>query len=430
MRILIVSYYFPPFMNVGGFRAASWAEEWRKAGHEISVLTSDGSERGFCEFFHTEGVQGVRILPVRNPIQEMVNEEYEKAAASRPGFKQRLKKYLPILDSSVLWAKEAEKRIRKETARTGAFDVIVSTAFPASDHLVAWRLSRRLGAEWVADFRDWYGEIDGDEPERAWTRRLWLKRLFRRWSKDMSFATTVSPGLAEFLADDFPHCRIEVIYNGYFEENYPTEWRNDSGPGAYEVLYTGSWGDDPEPLVPLFEAFRLLRARGVEPPPLRFTGKENQRLRAALPRDVSVEFIGTFSNREIAVRQRQAGFLLLAPLRGIGILHTKTFEYLAVGRPILVLADEESELRNAVFGKDRRAYSLNRDPAKIADFIVAWRNRATDREDLYSESEIGTFSREAQADRLLALISRAVSLHAKAGGGDMVARPDSGLGQA
>ncbi|MCK5687273.1 hypothetical protein KAJ27_24270 [bacterium] len=40
MRILVVSYYFPPMNSVASLRIFSWARVWADAGHRITVLTA------------------------------------------------------------------------------------------------------------------------------------------------------------------------------------------------------------------------------------------------------------------------------------------------------------------------------------------------------------------------------------------------------
>ena len=39
MKILIVSYYFPPQNSIASLRPYSWAKWWSRAGHDVTVLT-------------------------------------------------------------------------------------------------------------------------------------------------------------------------------------------------------------------------------------------------------------------------------------------------------------------------------------------------------------------------------------------------------
>lgn len=38
MKILIVSYYFPPQNSIASLRPYSWAKWWRRAGHDVEKI--------------------------------------------------------------------------------------------------------------------------------------------------------------------------------------------------------------------------------------------------------------------------------------------------------------------------------------------------------------------------------------------------------
>ena len=45
MKILIVSTYFPPANSIASLRPYSWAKWWSRAGHDITVLTTEKDKR-------------------------------------------------------------------------------------------------------------------------------------------------------------------------------------------------------------------------------------------------------------------------------------------------------------------------------------------------------------------------------------------------
>ena len=44
MKILIVSTFFPPQNSIASLRPYSWAKWWSRAGHDVTVLTTEKEE--------------------------------------------------------------------------------------------------------------------------------------------------------------------------------------------------------------------------------------------------------------------------------------------------------------------------------------------------------------------------------------------------
>ncbi len=61
MKILIVSFFFPPQNAIGGQRPYSWAKYWSRKGHEVHVLTPI-KEAGLC----TNSAFVVHEVPMSN----------------------------------------------------------------------------------------------------------------------------------------------------------------------------------------------------------------------------------------------------------------------------------------------------------------------------------------------------------------------------
>lgn len=411
MRILIISYYFPPFMNVGGFRAMSWARRFHDAGHEVTVIKGEGREAASCAYFEEELGRELRVLAVRNPL--LAEASTTAAPPAKPRFealKDVARAMVPTLDGYVAWSRAALAAARAEATERGDFDAVVSTSFPLSAHEAAYRLSRGGRAVWVADFRDFYGQFGSNKVSRRSPRGAFLARRLAAYGRRIDLAVTVSGRLQSLLEPWLGGTESMVLYNGYFIEHLPLP---EAVEPDWSILYTGSYNSGEFTLAPLVEALSILRAKGVAAPRLRFSGERNEAVAAPLEAAGFIpEFLGAIDNRRALDLQRRAGFLLLCDaMSGPGALLTKTFEYLAARRPVIAITRPDSDLRETVFNQPADGYVATLKGGEIAEFLLAWRERGTaaGAEAFYPPEKIEFYSRERQADLLLERITSMVA---------------------
>ena len=436
MRLLIVSYYFPPYMNVGGFRAMSWARRFHDRGHDVTVICGDGQEAESCSYFYESLGRDIRTLKIHNPMLEAAPESGNSApeAGFADWLKTMLKPYLPMVDSYVLWSRSAVSAALEEAGRGGPFDAVISTSFPLSAHEVARRVKKETGCLWVADFRDFFGQFASNTLADS-PRSRFLARRFRAYGREADLVLTVSGKLKALVdkalgigAPEPPRTAAtgpaaadsaaansggaawvggaRVLYNGYFAEHLPSPTPGPSAPPLWRLLYTGSYNDNEFTVVPLAKALSAWPAEAGEKPEICFTGTPIQSVEKAFREaGVAPRFLGPIDNREALRLQAESAFLLICDsMSGPGALLTKTFEYLAVRRPIIGISRPDSELRAGLFARKARGYCLSTDPEEILAFMIDWRGRFKRGEldgAFYPDEEIRRYSREYQADLLV-----------------------------
>jgi glycosyltransferase involved in cell wall biosynthesis len=386
-RLLILSYYFPPDPSIGGARWAAMSEWLRRAGHEVTVLTSTSNGRGdddepwVLRTFDVGANGSLRRLLRRSPTPPVEALGYVHKPPPR-WFTDMV-----VPDECLLtWCPTALARARR-LVQEREIDCVVSSGPPHSTHVLALLLGRRRPA-WVADLRDgWRFEaLRSAWPTRAQDR---LDAMLER--RALCTADAVI-GVTRPIADDV-RARLGVLSahvpNGWDPERGSADrgvperrsvdrmalerrsadrgdperdppngvvsapdpnangralWRLDHD--RVNLVYTGTLsgprGRDPRPL------FAAMRRLADECPAMAsrlrvvLAGRLNtteERLLRTLDLGDAVEHLGSLSHEEAAMLQRHADALLL--LTGPG--HTseatgKLFEYLAAGRPILALA--------------------------------------------------------------------------------------------
>ncbi len=350
-RLLICSYYFPPDPSIGGARWAAMSEWLRRAGHEVTVLTSrangccEGDEPWVLRTFDVGAVGSARRLLRRSSAPP---SQAPGHVVHKPPPRWFTDVWVP--DECLLtWVPGALARARR-VVREREIECVVTSGPPHSTHLLAPLLARPRPA-WVADLRDgWRFEaLRPPWPTRAQDRLdVMLERRALR-------AADAVIGVTAPIAED-ARTRLGVL-----SAHIPNGWSPelDRRPNGVvrpqldrdrvNLVYTGTLtlsgprGRDPRPL---FAAMRRLAAeRPAVASRLRVvlagrldTGEEQ--LLRTLDLGAAVEHVGSLSREAAGALQRDADALLLLTGPHASEATGKLFDYLAAGRPILALAHE------------------------------------------------------------------------------------------
>jgi glycosyltransferase involved in cell wall biosynthesis len=360
LRLLIVSYHFPPAAGGGVQRVLAWAKYLPRDGVDVEVLAPD--DPGWLQRGGVEAPDGTVVHRSRNRGPTSVLPERELASAGwvrRLAHKASLRaRWLLFPDIRVGWSLSAIPAGRRIVRERG-IDAVLSTSPPRTTHRIGAALSRDTGVPWVADYRDSWLDLPHLRLDRpaARARHALDVRYANRLMRQASLITTVSEPLAADLRRRHPERTVEVIPNGVDLE------RLDSLPEApplvsgapredrFVVSYTGNFfgRQSPQTFLAALEAVLERRPDVADRLVVRFVGEVqaqdhariegNEELRHVIER---VDFLPW---PEALAEQRAADLLLLyvAPGRGSeGVFTGKVFEYVAAARPILALVPHDN----------------------------------------------------------------------------------------
>ena len=378
--VLCVAYFFPPLGGVSVARMTAFIRHLPESGWRPIVLAPSGttyplrdpaglaalppelevirarSPEPHALRRHAERLRGPveRVRSVAGgspqPATSAASDQAIAVSGSRGGRLAELRRRVFFPDDQLGWVPLAAaagiQRMRRQPA-----DVIFSSAFPISAHLVAGAIHRATGIPWVAEFRDpWVDNVLA--PPLPSTHRS-LQRRIERWIVTRaSRVVLVTPGLTSAFAGRYPQqvSRLRTVMNGYDPEELESQRTATEAAGdMIRLVYTGTL-DRPRETKAFLDGLEKFvagrpeaadrlrveligrRSPEVEALARPFTGEE--RLGAVLelidfvPRHEALERVGSAT----------AALVMLGGGPGMGLFVSgKLFDYIGLDRPVLAM---------------------------------------------------------------------------------------------
>ena len=370
-KILIVSYHFPPDASVGGMRPAKFAKYLPQFGWEPIILTVKERYHPLIDQSKLKGlglaprVYRTRMLPqpgrlylalnirLRKATPEPANTPATTSSSNHRGIPSSIKRALGSLeclpDDKQTWIPVAVPTAAK-IVRQHNVDALLTTGPPMSCHVIGLLLKAVTGRRWIADFRDpWLLNREGSVlPSTAFSRaaEAWLEQKTMLNADSVVFTTDRAQA---YLHQRYPFLtsKSAVILNGYDPSDF------NGGPidacprhhDTFTLTHTGTIYQQrsAEPLLrclsDLIRAGRIPRAR-VRVNFVGFTPTAVRERATQLDLADVVTFIDFMKYEECVDLLHRSDVLLLfaqgQPLQ----IPTKLYDYIAVGRPILVFAED------------------------------------------------------------------------------------------
>ena len=350
MRLLIVSYYFPPAAGGGVQRVLKFARYLPEFGVEVDVLTPDDprwldSDGGLDV---PEGTTVHRSKYYGPPPGKPRDIMHGRTGVDRVMTRLKLQPRRVLLpDLHAGWALSAVPA-GKRIVRDRNIDVVMSTSPPETDHVIGRRVSKATGIPWIADMRDsWLNEPGLRTDLRSVRGKLAInRRISARTVGKADLVLTVSDPISDEIRGLYPDVRVQTLMNAVDLDDFRILPDVSVDSERFVITYTGNFFGRRSPR-PFLEAVdRLLQRRPelTDTLVVRFIGslKEgdgswidgNERLSRV------VERIAFMPYAEALAHQRSSDMLYLAIASGDrhqGEVTGKLFEYLGARRPILAV---------------------------------------------------------------------------------------------
>ena len=385
MNILYLAYAFPPVNIVASHRALFLAVYMAKAGARVTVLCARQSSKRDDDAL----LDYLKDAP--NLTVHWISPWGASEQQGRPGFKPSAK--------GLLWVARA-RRLAIKLARQAPFDVIYSTYGPEYPHFVGRLLAPRLKRPWVAEFRDpWHG--GRKHPRSSDGLGVWFER---RVLKPAAIMVAVSEGFRDILQRlHGQHRQYAVVYNGFDASavsnarQRQTSERERQQPGVTVILVGTLYPFQHPSLAVLLQAIQAVpEARFV------YYGSSTQNV-VELVQQYGVmaqaNINGLVPHHEVVQRVLQADAAFLpASTEFAGIIPVKYYDYLGSRTPVLMIGGAGTELEGIMKQTDSGTNLHD------VGSVKAWLQQMSTQALSYSFHGADFYSRQSQAERLLALL--------------------------
>lgn len=258
MRVLIVTYYFPPKGGAGTQRFAKFCKYLPDHGVQPVVLTVAEDEKSEHAPHDDASLQhgNCRVERVAHP---------DSAPLSL-----RMRRKLRLHTDADEWAHAAAERA-VQLAKEEKFDAAVITMSPYACYRIGERLQREVGLPWVADLRDPWALDAWRVFPSAIHARADLAHLRRAITGADFVVANVPEAGREFEALGVAPGRCAVIPNGFDEDDFDRAQSVRSKPDEpFRLVHIGTF--HPASLEAGLTRNRLRRVRNRQIEPLGRTG--------------------------------------------------------------------------------------------------------------------------------------------------------------
>jgi len=262
MKVLIVTYVFPPAMAVGAYRILKFCKYLIEQGIEPYILTPENPNTmsrdestvslipDGVKVFRTSTLEPFRFRPEPKGKETDSKESDKKDIQSElpkssllSSIKKKIKQTMSVPDSSYFWVwyglRPGIKLVKKEN-----IDIVLSSSPPHSVHILGSRIAQRTGRSHVVDFRDlWtqntsYAELNLPQYLKKRDRKFELKVLKKAAAITVNTATFKKQLLEKnrFLNDN----NVQVITNGVDPDDFKNLLADNAPNDKFTLLYTGS----------------------------------------------------------------------------------------------------------------------------------------------------------------------------------------------
>ena len=418
-KVLVVTYYWPPSGGPGVQRILKFCKYLPEFGWEPIVLTVKNGDYPNMDYSLEQEVEDLNIRVIKTKTFELFNlYKLIIGKKSLPSFElnQSKKGFLSIIsrwlrincfipDARKGWIPygviAGRDLLTKENIK-----LIFSSGPPHSLHFIAKKLKEESKIPWVADFRD------------PWTDLFYLEgynRLKISEAKDIEkemqilssadLVTTVSPSIYNLLMGKNLKNNIEIITNGYDEDDFLEIESIDNTKNSLVISYVGSMAKSQIPKS-FFMAICELKKKNI-PIKIQFIGNvhpEAVLLIEKLEITDQINFIGYVSHNEAIKYMSASNYLLLVvpnTSNNKGIITGKVFEYLRSKSPIICIAPTDSDVAKIIH-ETQCGFIFNYDDSKgIVDLIL-------DPKNIYSKN-IYKYDRKELTGQLCQLFSNLVN---------------------
>lgn len=444
MKVLLITYAYaktPMHIFTGSQRSFSFTKYMIRQGHNIVVLSHNHDSKpsldigefgekvyrfpDFISFGEKCFLKFLSLLSKKNSTSIFsTNTMFTKKA------NKFHKKFFYIPDRQIVWAIRASFAAF-DLLRGNHFDVILTTSPSESAHIVGWALKRFKKIPWIADLRDgWMYEPFLEVRKHDGLRKRLESALERSILTQADSVTTVTQPILNDLNErlNVAGNKTFLVPNGFDAEDF--EISEESLASAHRTLgktnskmlivHMGRLSDARKDcdIFPFFKALRKFKL-----------------LKPDLAQELSVHIVGSDDCPEIGLSEKMGlkdivhfypmipkpdaiamiktadVLLLITSPSQKSIATSKVFDYMAVGKPVLALA--EGNVASQIVNRTGIGLTVSPEDItaifeKLRTFFDCWKNNSYPFKP--EKKRISEYRRENQVKMMSKILERSAAM--------------------
>lgn len=330
-KLLIVTAYWPPRIHVATNRVFAFAKYFNEDGYEVTVLTGAQNGGGDALALTTESGINVIRIPARHFLNRSTFEKRSSPIIHKlKALKNKVLNQIVVDDTPGLFINYLRL---KDQLPLEQFDLMLSSYAPLSVHRIGLDIKKSFPKiKWVADFRDEMSFLPG-LPKIIKSK---LATFENQIINECDIVTSVSePLLSQFKTFSKKPKYLE-IRNGFdFEIDEQPDF---SSKDVFKILYTGTFHGAMNPQI-FFTAMELFTAKyPIQKIQIDFyCGTIPMAIPEKLKPFVNLHEKVSYSQIPEILKKASVFLLIQAPSSRQGVFSGKTFDYLAINRPIFAI---------------------------------------------------------------------------------------------
>lgn len=391
MKILLITYYWPPAGGSGVQRWMYFANYLKEFGCEITVITVDPKFASYSsldaslleqvkdiEVHKTKTFELIRLYSFLKSGNVKKSIPQGNVGGKKKSFLDKFSTYVRanyfIPDARIGWNPYVISKAN-ELFKKKDFDIVITTGPPHSTHLLGLKLKEKHNFNWIADFRDPWTEVYYNTIfKRTKSNQQKDEKLELSVLQTADFILTIGPSMKNLLAKKINSSKIHYVYNGFDENLLKNSKRNKKS--KFVISYVGTLASN-YPYKSFFEAIKRLKIPNLE---IQFTGKIDTLIINEFKKLTNLNFVynGVVSHQESfnLMLNADVNVLLLPYQKDAQIMITgKVFEYLATGNPILCIGSKLSDAVKIIHSESEISACFEQEEIEEISFYLA--NQAT-----------------------------------------------------
>jgi glycosyltransferase involved in cell wall biosynthesis len=381
-KVLLLSYYYPPYTGIEGNRINSWANTLASNGFKVTVITrhwKPGAQDDWKDYYREYDEKDISTETINENLS-VIRVPYKWSRFFKMIFPTKLSSV--FYWSNSFWghfhietnAYRALKNTAKSAMAREKFNFIIVSSPPVNIIRLGKYLKKKFGVPFIADFRDSYDNQllnpNYIPPVKKKIEFFLFRKSLKRWLAQADIICSVSDAVLQTLPIYSSRKKI-IVMNGYEEDNRQLKDRQKN-ENMFIISIVGSLYPQQDIDFMVKGLYHFIKKINPDKLLIRFVGlKSRLAIRSKIEKEIDAKYL-QFTNRvsrdEALQLMHSSSILLQVGWRGYkGFCPGKVFEYLATGKNILV-APGDGDLTDKIIAETNAGRSVTT-IEEMADYL-------------------------------------------------------------